>query len=164
MAAARTWTDRDDDTLIAAHADGDSITAIAKRMQRSASTVSKHGKRLGLSWDRARTAAATAAVIADGRARRAALEQRMLDEAERSLDRMWSGLEVGAFAGADGEFKHAWIEEPSPADRKAIMQTAATAATAAAKLAEQNAGTEIDTAKAALTLMQQALEDAHPTP
>lgn len=155
--AKRTWTDDDTATLRKHHDAGLSLTETAKRMGRSKSTVNQYARDNAMTWDRTRTAKATEAVIHDGRARRAALEQRLLDEAERSLDRMWTGLEVGAFAGQDGEYKHAYIDEPTPSDRKAIMHTATAAAAAAAKLAEQNAGTEVDVAKAALTKLKDAL-------
>lgn len=164
MAKAHPWTDQDDDTLIQAHAQGNSLHATSKAMGRSTSTVSKHARRLGLAWNRAHTAAATAAVIADGRTRRAALEQRLIDEANKALDTMWEPHEIGAFGGMDGNYHRATVDTPSPSDRRAIMQAATTAAATAAKLAEQNAGTEIDTAKSALTLMQKALEAAHPNP
>lgn len=160
MPPTQPWTDTEDDQLRNLHADGLSLTETAKRMHRSKSTVNRAARRLGLHWDRTKTAAATAAVIADGRTRRAALEQRFLDEAEKSLDRMWTGHEIGAFGGMDGQYKHAYVDEPSPADRKAIMQTAASASMAAAKLAEQNAGTEVDAAKGALTRLKVALETA----
>lgn len=152
------WTDTDNAQLLKLHAAGHSLHSIAKQMGRAKSTINRHAALAGLGWDRSQTAKATEAVITDARARRAVLEQRFLDEAEASLDRMWSGMEVGAFAGQDGEYKHAWIDEPSPSDRKAIMQTASTAAQAAARLAEQNAGREVDTAKSALTSLKRAME------
>lgn len=159
---ATRWTDADTDTLRDLHAQDLTAGQIAKRTGWSPSQIARRAKRLGLTWDRSRTMAATEANLRDGRARRAALEQRLLDEAEKSLDRLWSPMEVGAFGGVDGGYHRATVDEPSPADRKAIMQTVSTATAAAAKLAEQNAGTEVDAAKGAMTRMLDALKGATP--
>lgn len=156
------WTGDHDTAARKLHAEGLTLRQTARRLGFSAPVVSKQTKKLGIAWDRSQTKNATEARIADARARRAALEQKFLDEAERSLQAMWDAMEVGAFAGQDGEYKHAWIDQPSPADRKAIMQTASTAAAAAARLADQNAGNETDAAKSALTAMRTALEHIEP--
>ncbi len=67
----RPVTDEDTERVRQLHADGKSVRAIAREMDRSASTIRDIGKRLHLSWDRSQTAAATAAKQADLRAIRA---------------------------------------------------------------------------------------------
>jgi hypothetical protein len=134
--ARRPWTDDDSEELRTRHAAGETLYGISKAMRRSQQTVHKYAKRLHLDWDRAATAKATEAVVVDNRARRAELEQRLLAEAAAELATIREGMEVGQFAGADGEWKHAWVDKPSPSDRKAIAQTTSTLLTAANRLAE----------------------------
>lgn len=157
-APAREWTDEESDTLTVLHSEGLALHSIAERMDRSKSMISRHAKRLGLDFDRTATAKATEAVVIDNRARRAALETRLLAEADAELSMIREGMEVGQFAGADGEWKHAWVDTPSPTDRKAIAQTTSTLITAANKLGELNAGRDVDHAKASLSKLRASLE------
>lgn len=71
MATTRLWTPDEDILLAQLHADGATLTATARQMERSKDTVSRHATRLGLTWDRTATAVATAAKVKDAAARRA---------------------------------------------------------------------------------------------
>lgn len=158
MRARGKWSDDEDETLLALHREGFALRRIAETMGRSAETVGRHARRLGLSFDRTRTSRAAEARHVDNRARRAALESRLLDEAEKSLDRLWKPMQVYAFAGAEGDFHSTEIDEPSPVDRKAIMQTAQVALTASSKLHEMNAGRDAETLGSQLGKLIDSLE------
>jgi len=84
----RQWTDTDDETLRGHHAAGKSLRATATAMGKSASTVGKYAKALGLTWGTDRTAAATEAKQATNRERRTALVARLYDRADRIMTRL----------------------------------------------------------------------------
>ena len=131
---------------------------IAGDMKRSKQTIGRHAERLGLSWDRTATAKAAEAVHVDNKARRVRIEERLLEEADKVLDQMWKPALVYSFGGPLNEYNDHVLERPSFGDQKAIVQTAATALTAANKLHELNAGANAESAVSALAQMQAALE------
>ena len=82
-------TDTERQQIVALHAEGLSCTAIAKRLGRATSTISRVAPSLGITWDRAgQTAAAAEAVALSNRERRAKAVRRLYDRAERVLDRL----------------------------------------------------------------------------
>lgn len=81
-------SDDEREQIRAGHAAGKSCNEIARELGRSASTVSRAARDLGLSWDASRSAAATEAKQASNRARRARLVQRMYDRADKIMDRL----------------------------------------------------------------------------
>ena len=85
---ARKWTRADDARLRELHGQGMALHAISREMDRSKSMVSRHSELLGLSWDRARTAAATRAVEVDNKARRVTIVNRIYDRIEHLQDRL----------------------------------------------------------------------------
>lgn len=154
------WTAAEDVRLRDLHAAGKSLTAIAAEMGRPKGTVSGKAKAAGLSFDRSRTAKAAEAVHIDNKARRALLEERLLTEADKVLDRMWSPAIVFSFGGAANTYAEHTLDVPTPADQKAIMQTASTALTTAGRLHELNSGRASDQSRSLLVQMQTALLDA----
>ena len=62
---ARTFSREDEGTLRQLHADGVSRNEIARQMEWSVDTITNHAQRLGLSFDREATRAATDARQAD---------------------------------------------------------------------------------------------------
>lgn len=151
------WTDEESTRLTELHAAGKSLHFIANELGRSKNTISKWASTLGLSWDRAETAKAAQAVHVDNKARRAALEERLLIEAEKVIDQMWSETLVFSFGGKDNTYEEHTLKQPTYSDQKTIAQTVATALTAANKLHEMNAGQNTDHAKSMLVQMQEAL-------
>ncbi|WP_067470135.1 helix-turn-helix domain-containing protein [Actinomadura macra] len=81
MAARRPLDDEDRRRVADLHARGLSRNAIAREIGRSMSTVSKLAKEAGLTFDRRRTAMATAARQEDAKARRVELANLALDDA-----------------------------------------------------------------------------------
>ena len=134
------WTDEESTRLTELHAAGKSLSFIATDMQRSKETISRHSDRLGLSFDRGVTAKAAEAKHVDNKARRAALEERLLIEADKVIDQMWAKTLVFSFGGKDNTYEEHTLDRPTYSDQKAIVQTAATALNAANKLHEMNAG------------------------
>lgn len=90
MAAATPMTDAELEQVRRDHAAGKSLTATARDLGRSKSTVRQAGMRMGLSWSTGndRTAAASAVRQQTNRDRRQALVARMYGRAERIMDRL----------------------------------------------------------------------------
>ena len=148
------WTDEESQRLSALHAEGKSLTSIANEMQRPKGTVSNWAKTLGLSFDRTSTAKAAEAVHIDNKARRIALEERLLREADKVLDQLWKPAIVFSFGGQENLYSEHELDQPQFGDQKAIMQTAATALNSANKLNEMNpAGRDLPAADAWLAAM-----------
>lgn len=117
-------TDNDRDLVRQLHAAGAARNDIAREIGRSPSTVSKLAKELGLSFDRTKTAVATAAKVNDAKARRAQLQLDLLGDAERLRRQLWEECEYIDHGGKD--FNEArWTQpEPSSADKLKLMQAA----------------------------------------
>lgn len=155
------WTDEESARLTELHGAGESLHFIAKDMQRSKDTVSRWAEKLGLSFSREKTAKAAEAVHVDNKARRALLESRLLTEAEKVIEQLWTPAIVYSFGGQFNEYAEHELDKPTFSDQKAIMQTASTAITASNKLHEMNAGSNADHSKAMLVKMQAALLELH---
>ena len=140
---ARTWTAADDVTLTALHGQGKSCHTIAGEMGRSKSTISRESKRLGLLWERSQVQAATAAKVADAKARRAQLQLDLLEDAERLRLQLWEPALVYAFGGRDNDYNEHTIPKPTFADQLKIMQATGTAIDRSIRLADHDsAGAE----------------------
>ena len=89
------------DTIRTRHAEGKSLRSIAVELGRAPTTIGTHAKRMGLSWDAGRTAAATEAKQASNRERRARLIARLYDRADKIMDRLEADQfkYVGEFEG-----------------------------------------------------------------
>lgn len=136
MAAPRPWEPTETDTLRALHGDGLSLNAIAKRMSRSKDVVSRRAADLGLNWDRTRTAVATQAVILDAKARRAALQMNLLEDAERLRRELWLPVEYIDHGGKDF-FEVRWTTpKPNYQDRLRIIQAVGVALDKSLRLAD----------------------------
>lgn len=151
------WTDEESTRLTELHAAGKSLHFIAGDMERSKRTISVWAEKLGLSFSREKTAKAAEAVHVDNKARRALLESRLLTEAEKVIEQLWTPAIVYSFGGQFNEYAEHELDKPTFSDQKAIMQTASTAINASNKLHEMNAGQNTDHAKSMLVQMQEAL-------
>ena len=126
---ATSWTPDHDTRLKTLHASGESLRACARQLGFAQSTVSKHGTRLGLTWDRSQTEAATVAKTADNRARRAALSARFLDEVEAALDDLDGPALVYRFGGKENLYSQSTIDQArlNPESRQRLLTSAAIA-------------------------------------
>lgn len=152
MATPRPWTTDDDTNLTSLHADGATLTAAARTMGRSKATVSRHAARLGLTWDRAATAAATEAKVLDAKARRAQLQLDLLGDAERLRSQLWQPTVVFNFGGKDNTYNETRLTEPTFADKLKIVQAAGIAVDRSLKLDLHDSAA---TATAVVGLLQQ---------
>lgn len=129
------------------NAEGLSLNASARALARPVSTVRDAAVRLGLSWDRTKTAVAVAAAQTDMAARRAALAQDLLADAERIREQMWQSTTVYSFGGKENDYsEHAFNEAPADIKRT-LMQTATTALTAHLRLVDHAAKDSHDDAR-----------------
>lgn len=107
MASGHPVDDGDRGKVAELHKQGLNRNAIARRIKRAPSTVSKIAAELGLTFDRRRTAEATRAKVADAKARRAELAALAIDDAHamrrRALDSD-AGRDARDFAHAYGIF------------------------------------------------------------
>ena len=96
-------TDEDRRRVAELHAQGLSRNAIATQLGRSGRTISRicAEHQPPLTFERTRTAAATAAKKADGAARRAALQLDALENAGRLMGQMFSPTVVYNFGGKE---------------------------------------------------------------
>ena len=137
MAAPR-WTDADTAALQAGHAAGKSLHAIAKELGRGKATVSRKANALGLKWDREQVQAATAAKTMDAKARRAALQLALLDDAERLREQLWAPCIVFNFGGKDNTYEQRELDKPTFTDQLKIMQATGVAIDRSLKLADHD--------------------------
>lgn len=115
----------------ALHAAGKTRNDIAKDLGRSGATITAHCRKVGLSFNRAATAAATQAKKADAAALRAQLELDYLADAQKLRQQLWQPHEYFDWGGKDHDFDTHTVDEPSPVDKLKLMQ-ASTGASAAA--------------------------------
>lgn len=143
----RKFTDAELRKLKKLHAEGLSLNACARALRRPVSTVRDNAVKLGLSWDRSKTAAAVAAAQTDMAARRAALAESLLQDAERIREQMWTSTTVYNFGGKDNDYNEKTFEQ-APADiKRTLMQTASTALTAHLRLVDHAAKDSHDDAR-----------------
>ena len=93
LARARPITDTELARLRELHGTGASCRAIAREMDRSPVTVSRHAAALGLSFDRSQVKAATEARVADIAARRAKVSAQFIEITEKMSARMLAELD-----------------------------------------------------------------------
>lgn len=103
-------------------AEGLGRNEIARRLVVSVAAVSKHAP-VG-SFDRSATAAAVKARQVDMAARRSELASDLLDEVARLLADMRAGHLAFGWYGKDGEYRFKKLEEPPPADKRALAGAA----------------------------------------
>lgn len=127
---------------------GATVREIAAELGIASSSVSRYAKRLGVSFDRSATDAATAARVADGRSRRAELAVRLLEQAGMELDRLSRPHRAFAFiSGPTGGYVEQILPQPDPGSRLAISRTVATLLQQHVRLAEFDGDDTLDLAK-----------------
>jgi transposase-like protein len=138
--AARPWTDTDQARLLELHAAGQSLHSIAKQLGRSKETISRKATAAGLTWDRTRTAAAAQAVTIDNKARRAALESKLLAKADDLINAIDSPFLAFSFGGKDNTYNEHHLDRPPTSDIRNLMQSAGIAIDRSLKLADHDSG------------------------
>jgi hypothetical protein len=138
---ARTFSAEDEERLRQLHADGVSRNEIARQLEWSVATITNHAQRLGLSFDREATRAATDARQVDLKDRRQRIQEQLLDLAERAIERAQDRYLVHGFSHT-GESVAEWLQQPPAKETKDLTLAASSALTSALKLAQVDAGDE----------------------
>lgn len=103
------------------HARGMSCGQIAAELGRVKSTITKQCKKLGLSFGREQTKAATEAKVADTKARRAEAVRLLMDDWHRIRERAWSQYQVVLATGIGVETLT--LELPPAQDLRALVSS-----------------------------------------
>jgi AraC-like DNA-binding protein len=133
----RPVTDHDRDQVRALHAQHLSRNQIARQLGRSTHTVTKLARELGLSFDRANNPGlqeATAARMADGRARRTQLALQLLEDAERLRQQLFTPTMAYNFGGKDNTYNEHQLNQPSFRDQQYLMHAIGIAVDRAVRL------------------------------
>lgn len=101
------WTQADTDELLSRHAQGETLTSIAKAMNYTSSVIRGHADKLDLSWDRSKTEAATIAHMVVAKEQRQRIIAKLYQRAETRVDAMdqpgWKKLVKGVQGAEDKE-------------------------------------------------------------
>lgn len=130
--STRKLTDADRSRIVAAvrdPADGRSRAQLARDFETSPRTVQRTVEAAGIEdpWDTSGTRAATVAARDHLKARRAAVSEKFLDEADYLLGKIRQPAVVFAFGGKDNEYNCATLPEPPAGDVRNYMTSAAVA-------------------------------------
>ena len=128
--------------ILELYAQGMSRNAISREIGRSSKLVSRVVNEAGGSFSRASTAKATEAKVLDAAAKRAALENLLLEDAAKLRDRLWKDCLVFNFGGKDNTYAEALLDEPTYTDKLKIIQSVSTAIQTSLRLSEHDAGTQ----------------------
>lgn len=134
---------------------GMSTAQIGRIVGCSRQSVSRHAPVGAL--DRSRTAAAVKAFKVDAAARRAALAERLLLEADALLDDMRSEHLAFGWYGKDGDYRDTTLTEPPPGDKRALMAAATTAIAQHLRLVDHDSDGGLDEAKSVLDGFMEAV-------
>lgn len=138
--------------------EGVSRDEIARRLDVGRATVSKYAP--PGSFDRSATQAASEARLADLRALRQQLVLDLLKDAARLREQIWLPHTAFAFGGKDNTYNEHEIGEPTAADKRNLVQAAATAIDRAMKLLDYDSAESPDAARSMLGKLADALHDA----
>src|SRR5690348_6130490 len=127
-------SDENKTRILELHAAGKSRNDIARETGIGAATVSKIVKAAGLSFDRSKTEAATAAKKADAAALRAQLALDYLADAQRLRQQLWKPCIAFNFGGKDNTYAETSLDEPVFVDKLKIMQASTAAANASLRI------------------------------
>ncbi|MFE5996757.1 helix-turn-helix domain-containing protein [Streptomyces sp. NPDC056454] len=159
MAKPRPVTDEERETVRQLHAEGLGRNAIAKQLKRSGRTVSEIAGELGISFAAraGQVAAATEVRQADLADRRAAFAIKLQDIAEREAAKISQPLLYWDWGGKEHDFDTHLAPEPTPADKRALMGTVATALDRSLKLVPPKDESGVEEGLALITQLMSGL-------
>jgi hypothetical protein len=138
------------------HAEGLGRNAISREMGITNSVVSRTAHHLGLTFDREKMRAATAARLADLEERRSLLAEDLVGDAERLRSEVWEPRTYWDWGGKDHDYDER-EHDATPADKRALMSAAATAIDRSLKLAPAETSSDVAGAKSMLGSLGSAL-------
>lgn len=139
------------------HEEGLGRNAISREMGITNSVVSRTAKYLGLTFDRTKMRAVTAARVADLAERRSLLAVQFHDVAEESLDRIYEDTVVYSFGGKENTYEEHTFGEAPASERRALVLAAGAATDRSLKLAPPEETSNLDGAKSMLGSLGAAL-------
>ncbi|MEU7962377.1 helix-turn-helix domain-containing protein [Streptomyces sp. NPDC049097] len=159
---ARPVTDEDRQRVRELHAAGKGRNEIATELGRSGRTISSIAKDLGISFARAsEVRAATEIRQADLANRRARFATTLQDIAEREAAKINARHTYFDWGGKDHDFDTYEAPEPTPADKRALMATVATAVDRSLKLVPPTDGDGSGEVGSLLTSLFDRLRERH---
>lgn len=157
---ARNFSAEDEEQLRQHHADGLTRNEIARQMEWSVGTITNHATRLGLSFDRSATRAATDARQVDLKDRRQRIQAELLDLAQEQMTRARSRYQIVAFTPT-GDMVSELLRCPPARETKDLTTSAMSALARFDQKAKDEPGHDIEKSKAALGVLGQALTDLY---
>lgn len=157
MATSNPLTERELARIRQLHGEGKTRNDIARELKRSASTITKACGKLGLSFDRSATKAATEAKVADAKARRAEIMNGLLDDVQRLREQLFAPAVIFSFGGKDNSYNSKKVDEPPARDKRDLMGSISLALNASMRLDEHDRGSEADEAKSVVDNLFEAL-------
>ncbi|MFI9598925.1 hypothetical protein ACIHCX_03420 [Streptomyces sp. NPDC052043] len=145
------------DELRELHSQGLGRNAISREMGITNSVVSRTAAYLGLKFDRSKMRAATAARIADLEERRSLLAEDLVGDAEKLRSQMWEPQLYWDWGGKDHDYDEKLADQPTPADKRALMGAAGLAIDRSLKLAPAETSSDVEGAKSMLGSLGAAL-------
>lgn len=139
------------------HGEGLGRNVIARKVGLAPATITKVCRELGLSFDREHTRVAVAARKADAAALRSELELAFLEDAARLREQVWLPHTYIDHGGKDYTRVEWTQDEPSPADKYKLMQSAGIAVEKSMRLSELDKDDQVEDAKAMLVDLFEAL-------
>ncbi|MFD3614441.1 helix-turn-helix domain-containing protein [Streptomyces sp. NPDC058676] len=162
MGKARPVTDEERQRVRELHAEGKGRNEIAEILGRGGRTISTIAKDLGISFSRAaEVRQATEIRQADLAERRAAFAIRLQDIAEREASKMDKPHLYWDWGGKEHDFDTHLAPEPTPADKRALMATVATAVDRSLKLVPPKDEDSTGEVGSLLTNLFDKLRDRH---
>lgn len=163
------WTAAEQKTLRRLVSEGVAQSEIGRQLGRSRGAVANQAAKLGVRSDRTDTMRATEAKVIDAKARRAALELSLLEDAERLRGQIFAPTLIYNFGGKDNTYNQAEVNEPPHADKLKLMQAIGIAVDRSIKISDHDADTGIteaigalDQIAAALAVVAETLPDMGP--
>jgi len=138
------------------------ISEQARRLKTSRTTIARRRKTLGLESDRTQTAAANEARRVDAKARRTAIAEGLLDDAEKLREQLFAPTVAFNFGGKDNTYEEHHLSEPTFADKLKIVQAVGVVVDRHIKLVEHDSDTGISEATSMLDQLFTELERARP--
>lgn len=143
MPRGRPVTDETRSRLLQALREGMTRNAASREFGIAAATVTKIAKAEGISFDRAKTAAAVEAHRIDLAASRQLLAEKMMTAAHEMLDDLAKPYVVYNFGGKDNTFNSHEFATPPVEVKRNIMTTAGIAFDKATRIVEKDSGEDV---------------------
>lgn len=154
-------TQADRDAIRALHAEGHGRNEIARRISRGTRTVSVLAQEMGLVFDVTFTEEATRHRVAQLAEKRAILADALTDDALRLSAQVWQPSVVYNFGGKDNTYEEHEVPEPPPADKRALMAAATSAAAQSVRLVPPKETDSAEEVGSLLTSLFDRLRDRH---